>query len=255
MHMPWRRRREPETTDSPEDLLGERLSAFIDDELTPDERTAVEAELAASEDARAMLDDLQMVREALASLEVVRAPRSFALEAPPERSRSGLFSRLELAMRVSTALAAFAFVVVVAGGASLTVPGPTIPTTASDARALSAPGTAAERPSELDSPAPQPDAAPAPADAPSDGPPSDPDDGEVGTAAVPEDAAEGTDADVTAETFDEREELAPTPDSIGQPAAITDSPGGAPAALGVVALLLAALSWLVARARRNTSTG
>ncbi len=99
---------------TPLERLEERLSAYLDGELTPDERSAVEAELAASAETREVLDDLRLVRSALAALDDVRAPRSFALTAPPARvAGGGLMRRLEMFIRASAAGAALLFFVAV----------------------------------------------------------------------------------------------------------------------------------------------
>lgn len=110
-----RRQRDLEAPLTPLERLEERLSAFLDGELTDAERSAVEAELAASAEARETLDDLRLVRSALATLdEGVRAPRSFALTAPPAPARPvALMRRFELFVRASAAGAALLFVVAV----------------------------------------------------------------------------------------------------------------------------------------------
>ena len=102
---------------TPLERLEERLSAYLDGELTSAERSAVEAELEASVEARETLGDLRLVRSALATLDDVRAPRSFALAVPPARVPAGgslaLMRRLELVVRASAAGAALLFVVAV----------------------------------------------------------------------------------------------------------------------------------------------
>ena len=90
----------------------ERLSAYLDGWTTDRERSTVERELASDAAVREALDDLRMVRTALANLETPRAPRSFALvAAPPRRSPFTLFRRLEWATRGAAAVAALAFAV------------------------------------------------------------------------------------------------------------------------------------------------
>ena len=63
----------------------ELLSAYIDDELTLEEREAVEARLAANPALRDTLDELRQNAHLLASLPPVRAPRNFTLD--PARYR------------------------------------------------------------------------------------------------------------------------------------------------------------------------
>ncbi|PKN81325.1 MAG: hypothetical protein CVU47_07185 [Chloroflexi bacterium HGW-Chloroflexi-9] len=102
---------------TPLERLEERLSAYLDGELTSAERSAVEAELEASAEARETLGDLRLVRSALVTFDDVRAPRSFALAAPPARMPAGgslaLMRRLELFVRAGAAGAALLFVVAV----------------------------------------------------------------------------------------------------------------------------------------------
>jgi len=93
-----------------DDARLERLSAYLDGWTTDRERVAVERELAADHVAREVLDDLRLVRVALANLESPRAPRSFALAAAPARhSPNALFRRLEWATRGAAGLVALAF--------------------------------------------------------------------------------------------------------------------------------------------------
>ncbi len=111
---------EPPAT--PDEARAEQLSAYLDDELSPSERAEVEAALAGDAELRDRLEDLRAVRVALRSLAAVRAPRSFALTAPPVQRRG--MPRLELATRVATAAVAAAFVVALVlpgGGRSETV--------------------------------------------------------------------------------------------------------------------------------------
>lgn len=90
----------------------ERLSAYLDGWATDRERVAVERELTSDSAARELLEDLRLVRMALADLSTPRAPRSFALMvAPPRRSPAALFRRLEWATRGAAGVAALAFAV------------------------------------------------------------------------------------------------------------------------------------------------
>ncbi len=103
----------------------ERLSAYLDGWTTDRERAAVEREIASDDAARADLADLRLVRTALANLEMPRAPRSFALLAPPRRRPVALFRRMEWATRGAAGVAAlaFAFALLSGPGASETVTG------------------------------------------------------------------------------------------------------------------------------------
>jgi len=125
----WWRRQASDPVPTPQEALDERLSAYLDDEVTDAERAEVEALLASDAGARAYLDDLQHLTSALASLEPVRAPRSFAIPAPTSsgapaalrgvpggvpgagRLTAVLVRRMEWAMRASAAAAALLFVV------------------------------------------------------------------------------------------------------------------------------------------------
>lgn len=120
----WRWRRlsghSADVADAPpsaRELRDERLSASLDDVLTAEELAALDAELAADPDLRADLDGLRQVTSLLASLEIERAPRSFALAAPPPAGSAARarFGRLELLVRAGAATAVVAFVVVLAG--------------------------------------------------------------------------------------------------------------------------------------------
>lgn len=115
--MMWWRRRALEAPTTPLERLQERASAYIDGELTEAERVAFEAELASSEVARDHVDDLRQVRIALAGIGTVRAPRSFALLAPPAPVRVGP-RRLEWATRAGTGVAALLFVVALTNSSS-----------------------------------------------------------------------------------------------------------------------------------------
>lgn len=59
--------------DPPEELL----SAYLDDEVTPDERAAVEARLAESAEWRAVLDEVRETRVLLRGLPLREAPTGF----------------------------------------------------------------------------------------------------------------------------------------------------------------------------------
>jgi len=92
----------------------ERLSAFLDGELSPAEVEKLEARLATDKQLSGMLEALRATTEAVGSLPEVRLPRSFALteEMVPTR-------RAYPILQLSTAVAALSFVLVV--GADLLI--------------------------------------------------------------------------------------------------------------------------------------
>ena len=92
----------------------DRLSAYVDNQLSASEKARLEARLAREPELKAALADLRLTVRVLRSLPTVRPPRNFTLSrAQAEahaRPRLGLFP----ALRLATALAAFAFIAVVA---------------------------------------------------------------------------------------------------------------------------------------------
>ncbi|MCC6187757.1 MAG: hypothetical protein IT318_01885 [Anaerolineales bacterium] len=100
---------------TPQDI--DRLSAYIDNQLTPAERAALEARLTAEPQLREMLSDLGLTVRALRALPAVTPPRSFALTpAQAGASRQGAArSPWFPALRLATALSALMLAVVVAG--------------------------------------------------------------------------------------------------------------------------------------------
>jgi hypothetical protein len=66
----------------------ELLSAYLDDELDPAERTEVEAYLAESADGRARLDGLAEIRTALRDLPTLTPPRPLTVPAAPRAVRA-----------------------------------------------------------------------------------------------------------------------------------------------------------------------
>jgi len=119
----WRRRDDAPVPSSDE-LLMERLSAYLDGEVTEAEAAEVEALIAEDDAAAELLGDLGLMRSAFGALGEVRAPRSFAIPADsPVATRDGarapgvgsgalaIFRRSELFMRASAAAAALFFVV------------------------------------------------------------------------------------------------------------------------------------------------
>jgi anti-sigma factor RsiW len=95
----------------------EALSAYLDGQLSSQERTRLESRLEASTELRATLDDLRQTRTLLRSQPRLRAPRNFTLT--PEMA--GLYGRRRPlpgaypALRLATILASLFFVVVLAG--------------------------------------------------------------------------------------------------------------------------------------------
>ena len=92
----------------------DRLSAYIDNQLSPAEKAALEARLKREPDLQAALRDLRQTVSALRSLPVVKPPRSFTLRPEQARAiarRGALFPALRLAAALSTVI----FALVVAG--------------------------------------------------------------------------------------------------------------------------------------------
>jgi hypothetical protein len=92
----------------------DRLSAYIDNQLSPAEKADLESRLKREPDLQAALRDLRQTVSALRSLPVVKPPRSFTLR--PEQAgaiarRGALFPALRLAAALSTLI----FALVVAG--------------------------------------------------------------------------------------------------------------------------------------------
>ena len=89
----------------------EQLSAYVDNQLSPGEKAALEARLAAEPGLAATLDDLRRTVSALRSLPLVKPPRSFTLtpQQVGARARRGpLFPVFRLAAALCTLLLAFA---------------------------------------------------------------------------------------------------------------------------------------------------
>jgi len=74
--MNWLRRKLDRTED---ECCGERLSAYIDRQLTPEERVALERHLAECEDCRWNLETLRQTVEWARSSAPVRLPRVFTI--------------------------------------------------------------------------------------------------------------------------------------------------------------------------------
>ena len=122
-----RRKHPPEPADSrqladpvlsAEERRDALLSSYLDGDLTVSEREDVTARLAADGDLRAALDGMRLVRDTLGRFETVRAPRTFAITAPPVRERRSGYRRLDLVARFGAMAASVAFVAVLAGDLS-----------------------------------------------------------------------------------------------------------------------------------------
>ena len=124
-----------------------QLSEYLDGDLSAEERSALETTLATDPQLTDALDGMRHVRDSLASLDPVRAPRSFAIEAPPLPARAG-FGRFELVARFGAVAAAVAFAAVLVGDLSGSTPTPI--TTTSDSLAA---GAGAERSAAISAPA------------------------------------------------------------------------------------------------------
>jgi ferric-dicitrate binding protein FerR (iron transport regulator) len=110
-------------------LSNDRCSAHLDDELTPDERTAFEAELATSPQLRVELDEVRGVRTLVRRLPSLAAPSEvFDLDDDAAARGSGRGWRVVVgAAAISIAAAAAAAVVAVPDGS----PAPVQPQVAS----------------------------------------------------------------------------------------------------------------------------
>ena len=120
--MQWWNNRQGRSEDSPMatgvSSREERLSTYLDDELSAEELTDMEAELERDSDLRSSLEGMAFVRNALRELGTERAPRSFTLvaaQAPRSMRRGyrGGVPRFEIMTRLATAVAAFALTLAV----------------------------------------------------------------------------------------------------------------------------------------------
>ncbi|UCH86265.1 MAG: zf-HC2 domain-containing protein [Dehalococcoidia bacterium] len=93
------------------------LSAYVDDMLSERARRRLEAHLDSCEACRQELAELRVTVEALGSLPMAEAPRSFTLAAAPvaEVRPRPAARRLEFGLRLATATAAFALALVLIG--------------------------------------------------------------------------------------------------------------------------------------------
>jgi hypothetical protein len=108
------------------------ISAYLDQQVTAEERQFFERHIAACADCRAQLEATRSMVAALRAMPVVKAPRSFVLPREMARQPKRSIFAWYPALRLATALAAIAFVVLFAGdllisrsgsgGAALSVP-------------------------------------------------------------------------------------------------------------------------------------
>jgi len=97
----------------PQDL--DRLSAYLDNTLSPADRARLEARLAREPELRAALNDLRVTVRLLRALPTLKPPRSFTLTAAQvEAVRRPRGLQLFPALRLATALATLLFVAVLA---------------------------------------------------------------------------------------------------------------------------------------------
>lgn len=96
----------------------ERLSAYVDDALSAAEKSALEARLQQEPELKAALRDLRLQTRALRDLPRLKPPRNFTLSPQQAQvlrpARPSLFASLFPALRLATAVSAFAFVAVLA---------------------------------------------------------------------------------------------------------------------------------------------
>lgn len=101
---------ENQRSPTPEELL--TLSAYIDGDLSPPERTALEARLETDEGLKSELDSLRQTVTALRTLPVIKAPRNFTLN-PAVYGQSTRVTRLFTRRRVVGLVAAAASLILV----------------------------------------------------------------------------------------------------------------------------------------------
>jgi len=212
-------RRAVDAPPTPAERLDELLSAYLDDALTAAEQLELDARLAADPSARTALDGMRLVKDTLATLEVVPAPRSFAILAPPvPAARRGL-GRFDLIARVGAMTAAVAIVAVLpgdfsSGGTPLSEATSISEVALSADRSAALPAGAAEAPNA----APAGDAAAASGAAP-DSTPAPQTDLAAAASSGAAPTAEGT-AEVTAASAEMNATQAPTPLAPGGAAAV-----------------------------------
>jgi len=273
--MRWFRRSQDaqEAPLTPEERRDEALSAYLDGELSDAELAEVESLLASDADARETLEDFRLLTSALGNLGEIRAPRSFAIAAPQVRASrlSGLFTRMEMGMRVSAAAAALLFVVVLTNQPGSETPVGTFTTASAPEHADSGLRAAGSEPGMADDaeagaaglmPMPAPEDGASGGAQGTDGIDAD---GGVGAFGVTsEDPGDATSLDApvsgAGDAKDGDPEFAPTGDTAAfapppsgtfEMAPASESVGGVAPALATLAGLFAALSVLTAWTRRG----
>ena len=98
---------------TPQDF--DRLSAYLDNQLSLAEKAKLEARLEREPELKVTLEDLRITVRALRSLPAVNPPRNFTLTPAQAQAIAPARRVVFPALRLATALAALAFVVVVAG--------------------------------------------------------------------------------------------------------------------------------------------
>lgn len=156
MNILWWRKPASDAAPSTGDLRDERLSAYLDGDLAPTSAAELEAEMERDPELTAALDGMRRVRDGLATLRDVRAPRSFALAAAP--SRTARWRSFEWALRGGTVAMTAAFAIAVTIDANESAPRAVIV----EQGAPSDERPAAGAPATGDTAAPAEDAAPAP---------------------------------------------------------------------------------------------
>jgi len=273
--MRWIRRSQDaqEAPLTPEERRDEALSAYLDGELSDAELAEVESLLASDADARETLDDFRLLTSALGNLGEIRAPRSFAIAAPQVRASrlSGLFTRMEMGMRVSAAAAALLFVVVLTNQPGSETPVASFTTASAPEHAESEFRAAGTEPGLADDagagaaglmPMPAPEDGAGGGAQGTDG--TDVDGGVGAFGATAEDPGDATaldapvsdagdakDGDPEFAPADDMAAFAPPPSGTFEMAPASESVGGVAPALATLAGLFAALSILTAWTRRG----
>jgi len=121
----------------------DRLSAYLDNQLSLAEKAKLEARLNREPDLKATLEDLRMTVRALRALPVVKPPRHFTLTLAQARVSAPPRRVLFPVLRLATALAALAFVVVVAGDFATNLAAPAAAPAPASVAEKSAPPTVA----------------------------------------------------------------------------------------------------------------
>lgn len=115
--MSWSRRNDHQTEHR---YIEDRLSAYLDGELTPKERAAVDAHLATCRACRLSLETMRQTIRWTRGLKPVPLPRVFTIQAPPQPVRAARPGLALPLMRAATVAVAVLFLVAVAGQLALT---------------------------------------------------------------------------------------------------------------------------------------